>query len=140
MKLAENKFELVPAGEQELFLESIVAKPKAKPTVIEATFKHENGGMIKNSYKLVTDRKTKEIELDSRSQFPFTCLARAVLGNSITDFSLSADLPKLEGKTILCEVTHTDPNANEKGYVFANIKKTIRLVEKEEDVIEDEEL
>lgn len=139
MKLAENTFTLVPAGEDiVLLLEKIEAKPKAKPRVIEATFKHENGGVIKNKYKLVVDPKTKEIELDKNSAFPFTCLARAVLGNKLTDFSLSEDLPKLQGKHIECEVVHTDPKDNENGYTFANIKKTLRMVEAED--VEEEDL
>lgn len=138
MKLAENKFVLVPAGNVVLYLENIVTKPKAKPTVIEATFTHENGGTITNKYKLRVDPKTKEIELEKNSAFPFSCLARAVLGNSLTDFSLSDDLGKLKGKYIECEVVHTDPNDNPNGYVFANIKKTLRMVEVED--VEEEDL
>lgn len=140
MKLAENIFKLVPAGEDiVLLLEKIEAKPKVKPKVIEATFKHENGGTIKNKYNLRTDPKTKEIELAENSAFPFSCLARAVLGNEVKDFSLSQDLPKLQGKYIECEVVHTNPNDNENGYVFANIKKTLRMVEPEEEDLDDEE-
>lgn len=138
MKLAENKFVLVPAGNVVLYLENIVAKPKAKPTVIEATFTHENGGTITNKYKLRVDPKTKEIELEKNSAFPFSCLARAVLGNSLTDFSLSDDLGKLKGKYIECEVIHSDPADNANGYVFANIKKTLRMVEAED--VEEEDL
>lgn len=131
MKLAENKWILVPAGNVVLYLEDIAAKPKAKPSVIEATFTHENGGTITNKYKLRVDPKTKQIELEKNSAFPFSCLARAVLGDSLTDFNLTNDLPKLKGKYIECEVIHTDPADNEKGYVFANIKKTLRMVEPE---------
>ena len=138
MKLAENKFVLVPAGNVVLYLENIVAKPKAKPTVIEATFTHENGGTITNKYKLRVDPKTKEIELEKNSAFPFSCLARAVLGNILTDFSLSDDLGKLKGKYIECEVIHSDPADNANGYVFANIKKTLRMVEVED--VEEEDL
>lgn len=129
MKLAENKFILVPQGIVTLCLESIVAKPAGNPKVIEAKFTHDNGGSIANKYKLVRDPKTKEIELDKNSAFPFSCLARAVLGDNLSDFDLKNDLPKLQGKYIECEVAHTDPNDNEKGYVFANIKKTLRMVE-----------
>lgn len=142
MKLAENKFVLVPAGNVVLYLENIVTKPKAKPTVIEATFTHENGGTITNKYKLRVDPKTKEIELEKNSAFPFSCLARAVLGDSLTEFSLSEDLGKLKGKYIECEVVHTDPNDNQNGYVFANIKKTLRMVEvnkESEEDLDDEE-
>lgn len=142
MKLSEG-FTLVPAGEDiVLLLEKIEAKPKAKPKVIEATFRHENGGVITNKYNLRTDPKTKEIELAEKAAFPFSCLARAVLGNEVKDFSLSQDLPKLAGKYIECEVIHTEPN--EKGNVFANIKKTLRMVEpedmEEEDLDEEDDL
>ena len=129
MKLAENKFILVPQGTVTLYLESIVAKPAGNPKVIEAKFTHDNGGSITNKYKLVRDPKTKEIELDKNSAFPFSCLARAVLGNNLSEFELKDDLPKLQGKYIECEVVHTDPADNEKGYVFANIRKTLRMVE-----------
>lgn len=131
MKLAENKFILVPQGIVTLYLESIVTKPAGNPQVIEAKFVHENGGVITNKYKLVRDHKTKQIELDKNSVFPFSCLARAVLGEELSSFELAEDLPKLEGKYIECEVTHTDPSKNEKGYVFANIKKTLRMVQVE---------
>lgn len=142
MKLTENKFVLVPEGNDiVLLLEKIEAKPAAKPRVIEATFKHENGGVIKNKYKLIVDPKTKEIELDQNSAFPFSCLARAVMGNKLKDFSLSEDLPKLEGKYLECEVAHSNPNDNENGYTFANIKKTLRMVEVEstEEEVDNEE-
>lgn len=129
MKLAENKFVLVPAGNVVLYLENIVTKPAGNPKVIEAKFVHENGGSIINKYKLIKDPKTKEIELDKNSAFPFSCLARAVLGNNLSEFELKDDLPKLQGRYIECEVVHTDPADNEKGYVFANIRKTLRMVE-----------
>lgn len=137
MKLAENKFILVPQGTVTLYLESIVTKPAGNPKVIEAKFTHDNGGSIINKYKLVRDPKTKEIELDKNSAFPFSCLARAVLGNNLSDFDLKNDLQKLQGKYIECEVVHTDPNDNEKGYVFANIKKTLRMVEVDQEAEED---
>lgn len=137
MKLAENKFILVPQGTVTLYLESIVTKPAGNPKVIEAKFVHENGGSIINKYKLIKDPKTKEIELDKNSAFPFSCLARAVLGNNLSEFELKDDLPKLQGRYIECEVVHTDPADNEKGYVFANIKKTLRMVEVNQEAEED---
>ena len=48
MKLAENKFILVPQGTVTLYLESIVTEPVGKPKVIEAKFTHDNGGSITN--------------------------------------------------------------------------------------------
>ncbi len=137
MKLVEG-FSMVPAGEDVLLLlQSIVAKPKARPTVIEATFVHENGATIKNRYNLVTDPKTKEIALaPGGGAYAFSALARCVLGQ-ITDFQLKEDLPRLAGKHISCTVEHTQPN--EKGNVFANIKRTHRVVEVATDVADDED-
>ncbi len=141
MKLAENDFKLVPAGENVvLHLESIDVKPKSNPSVITAVFKHENGGSIKNTYDVKKDRETGEVELSEKSLWPFTYLARCVLGNELKDFSLTNDLPKLQGAYIECEVVH---NKGNKGGTFANIAKTIKLVDtpvQAESVDEDDDL
>lgn len=117
-KLAEG-FKLVPAGEDvNLTIEKITAKPKANPTVIEVVFSHESGAKLNNKYDI-----TKEGAL-----MAFSFLARCVLGNDITEFSVSKDLPKMKGVTIECEVEHTEYNGN----IYANIKKTIRQVKNED--------
>ena len=129
MKLAENKFKLVPAGEHvALTISEAALKPKANPTMIEITFSHEDGGSIKNKDKLVKDRKTGERELEEKSAFPFSCLARCVFGDNMNDFSLSNDLPAMVGAVIDCEVTHSDPEDNDKGYVYANVHRTNKLL------------
>lgn len=115
-KLAEG-FKLVPEGEHvALKIENISAKPKANPSVIEVSFSHESGATLKNKYDI-----TKEGAL-----LAFSFLARCVLGNDVKDFSVSKDMPKLKGKTIDCEVTHTDDGK------YANIKKTNFMIESKE--------
>lgn len=125
IKLSEG-FKLVPEGEDVVLkVEKIEAKPKAKPSVIEAVFLHEEtGAKINNKYDL-----NKEGGL-----LAFSFLARCVLGRDIENFSISKDLPKLKGVKIECEVIHQEYNGN----TYANIKRTIALVEDE--VEEDEDL
>lgn len=139
--LVESEFKLVPAGENVVLkIDSAKAMPKAKPTKIEVVFSHENGGTIKQTYDLA--RKLKKTDKNPIGLVLFSILARTALGdNSLEDFSLSKDLPKLVDKHLVCEVKHSDPKDNENGYVYANIKKIIRLADEEEAVeeVEDEE-
>lgn len=146
IQLVESEFKLVPAGEDVvLTIISAKAMPKAKPSKIEVVFTHANGGTIKQTYDLV--KKTKKTDKNPIGLVLFSILARTALGNSsLEDFSLSKDLPKLIDKSIVCEVKHSDPKDNEKGYVYANIKRIIRLADdfeadtpKEIEEVEDEE-
>ena len=140
MKLAANEFKLVPAGENvPLRVTSVELKPKARPQNIVVTFKHENGGTCTSNYGLQYTKGSTEPELKEKSSFPFSCLARCCLGD-IDDVSLSDDLPKFVDKLIECEVTHTEPN--DKGYVYANVRKTKKLIVEEEvvaDPLDDDE-
>lgn len=146
IQLVESEFKLVPAGEDVvLTITNAKAMPKAKPSKIEVVFTHANGGTIKQTYDLV--KKTKKTDKNPIGLVLFSILARTALGNSsLEDFSLSKDLPKLIDKSIVCEVKHSDPKDNEKGYVYANIKRIIRLADdfavdapKEIEEVEDEE-
>lgn len=138
--LVESEFKLVPAGEDVILkIDSAKAMPKAKPTKIEVVFSHENGGTIKQTYDLA--RKLKKTDKNPIGLVLFSILARTALGDSsLEDFSLSKDLPKLVDKHLVCEVKHSDPKDNENGYVYANIKKIIRLADEETvEEVEDEE-
>lgn len=146
IQLVESEFKLVPAGEDVILtITSAKAMPKAKPSKIEVVFTHANGSTIKQTYDLV--KKTKKTDKNPIGLVLFSILARTALGNSsLKDFSLSKDLPKLVDKSIVCEVKHSDPKDNEKGYVYANIKRIIRLADdseadtpKEIEEVEDEE-
>lgn len=146
IQLVEREFKLVPAGEDVvLTITNAKAMPKAKPSKIEVVFTHANGGAIKQTYDLV--KKTKKTDKNPMGLVLFSILARTALGNSsLEDFSLSKDLPKLIDKSIVCEVKHSDPKDNEEGYVYANIKRIIRLADdfevdtpKEIEEVEDEE-
>lgn len=146
IQLVEREFKLVPAGEDVvLTITNAKAMPKAKPSKIEVVFTHANGGTIKQTYDLV--KKIKKTDKNPIGLVLFSILARTALGdNSLEDFSLSKDLPKLIDKSIVCEVKHSDPKDNEKGNVYANIKRIIRLADdfeadtpKEIEEVEDEE-
>lgn len=128
IKLAENKFKIVPEGEDILLkITKAEARPKANPSVFEVTFEHESGATIKNPYKFT----------EEKGLMVFSFLARAILGNNVDDFSISEDLPKFVGKTLECEIAHIEGS---KGGTFANIKKIIRMVEEPEaEVTEDED-
>lgn len=115
IKLAENKFKLVPDGEEvALTITKAEAKPKANPTVVEITFNHESDATLKNKYDLKIEG----------GLIAFSILARCILGNEVDDFSISKDLPKFIDKTIECEVVHTESGGN----TYANIKKTKRVI------------
>lgn len=126
IKLAKNEFKLVPQGEEvPLTITKADAKPKANPTVIEVAYSHESGATLKNKYDLKIDG----------GLIAFSILARCILGSEVDDFSIKNDLPKFEGKTILCEVVHTESNGN----TYANIKKTKRVIKLEDTSNEVEE-
>lgn len=140
IQLVESSFTLVPAGEDVVLgITSAKAMPKAKPSKIEVVFTHTNGGTIKQTYDL--NKKLKKTDKNPIGLVLFSILARTALGdNSLEDFSLSKDLPKLVGKNLVCEVKHSDPKDNENGDVYANIKKIVRLADEETvEEVEDEE-
>lgn len=120
-KLSENTFSLVPAGDHvPLKITQVKALPKAKPSKIEVTFKHEaTGAILKNNYDIK----------NQGGLIAFSILARCILGANLENFSISQDLPKFKDKTIDCEVVHTDPSQSEKGYVYANIRKTLSVID-----------
>lgn len=135
IELSEQvKFELVPEGEQELKIVSVEAKPKARPQIISVVYEHANGGIITVNYDLFKKIKTKKGTMMQIGLVQFSELARVALGDDkLKEFSISKDLPKLENVTIKATVKHTEPN--EKGYVYANIKKILEKV-KGDDPIE----
>lgn len=144
IQLVESSFALVPAGEDVVLgITSAKAMPKAmskaKPSKIEVVFTHANGGTIKQTYDL--NKKLKKTDKNPIGLVLFSILARTALGDSsLENFSLSKDLPKLVGKNLVCEVKHSDPKDNENGYVYANIKKIVRLADEETvEEVEDEE-
>lgn len=126
IQLAENNFKLVPEGEEVVLkITKAVGKPKAKPEVFEVTFTHESGAVINNKYNIKIDG----------GLVAFSILARCILGSGVEDFSVSQDLPKFNGKSILCEVAHVESNGN----TYANIKKTKKVIELEDTSNEEDE-
>lgn len=134
--LVKPEYNLVPAGENVILtIDKISAKPKANPSIIEVTFKHQNGATIINKYDLV--KKIKPDDKNPLGLYLFSLLVYATLGNDKTDFSISRDLPLMKGKAVDCKVEHTEGN---KGGTFANIKKVHGPATVEETIETDDDL
>lgn len=112
-----NAWAIVPEGDNvKLTIESAKAVPSGKPSTIEVTFKHENGGTIKSNYNI-----TQEIGLKI-----FSILIRHTLGTM--DTFDTADVSKLVGKAVYCEVVHKKVKSTKdetKELTFANIAKIL---------------
>lgn len=123
MNLKSN-FKLVEEGERVLKITKAECKPSGKPNSLVVTFQDTEGGFINNRYNFDNDK----------SLFALGKLLEVALGFEDGDeFDTKSDTERLVGKTILCEVVHTQgnkPNENGELPTFANIKKTISLVEK----------
>lgn len=122
MNLKSN-FKIVPEGERELKITKAEVRPSGKPNSLVVTFQDTEGGFINNRYNFDNDK----------SLFALGKLLEVALGFEDGDeFDTKSDTERLVGKTILCEVVHTQgnkPNENGELPTFANIKKTISLVE-----------
>lgn len=122
MNLKSN-FKIVPEGERELKITKAEVRPSGKPNSLAVTFQDTEGGFINNRYNFDNDK----------SLFAMGKLLEVALGFEDGDeFDTKSDTERLVGKTILCEVVHTQgnkPNENGELPTFANIKKTISLVE-----------
>ena len=119
-----SNFKLVPEGERELTITKAECKPSGKPTRIDMTFQDSDGGFVNSRYAFDNDK----------AMWAFAKMLE-VLGYSDGDeFDTKTDVQSLIGKTLLCEIAHTQgtqPNENGELPTFANIKKTISLVEKD---------
>lgn len=122
MNLKSN-FKIVPEGERELKITKAEVRPSGKPSSLVVTFQDTEGGFINNRYNFDNDK----------SLFAMGKLLEVALGFEDGDeLDTKSDTERLVGKTILCEVVHTQgnkPNENGELPTFANIKKTISLVE-----------
>lgn len=128
IQLVESNFTLLPAGERVLEIKNIAGKPKANPTVIEIDFVDvESGTKHKHKYDLKYEG----------ANIGFSILARLIMGSETKTIDLGVDAPNFVGKEVVCLVEHTKPN--EKGNVFANVKKTLALREQPKVATSDEE-
>ena len=127
----KNNFKLVEEGERELTIMKAEVRPSGKPNSLIVTFQDKEGGSIINRYNFDNDK----------SLFAMGKLLEVALGFEDGDeFDTKTDPARLINKTILCEVVHTQgtkPNDNGELPTFANIKKTISLVENNENVDND---
>ena len=124
----KNNFKLVEEGERELTITKAECSPSGKPNKMTVTFQGKEGGSIINRYNFDNDK----------SLFAMGKLLEVALGFEDGDeFDTKTDPARLINKTILCEVVHTQgtkPNDDGELPTFANIKKTISLVENNENV------
>lgn len=124
MKIKMNmkgNFKLVPEGERELEITKAECTPSGKPDKLKITFQDAEGGSINSQYNFDNDK----------SLFAMSKLAEIALGLEDGDeFDTKEDTPKLVGKKLLCEVTHsqgTKPNDKGELPTFANVKKVISI-------------
>ena len=122
MNLKSN-FTLVPEGERVLKITKAECTPSGKPNKMKVTFQDTDGGFINSQYNFDNDK----------SLFAMGKLLETALGFEDGDeFDTKTDPERLTNKVILCEVVHTQGNKpNDKGELptFANIKRTISLVD-----------
>jgi len=130
-----SNFKLVPEGERELKITKAECKPSGSPKRIDMTFQDSEGGFINSRYAFDNDK----------AMFAFAKMLE-VLGYKDGDDFETKDAASLVGKTLLCEVVHsqgTQPNENGELPTFANIKKTLGVVDKDKSprnaIAEDEE-
>jgi len=131
-----SNFKVVPEGERELTITKAECKPSGKPTRIDITFQDSEGGFVNSRYAFDNDK----------AMFAFSKMLE-VLGYSDGDeFDTKSDIDKLIGNVLLCEVVHSQgsqPNENGELPTFANIKKTLGVVDKDKSprnaIAEDEE-
>ena len=126
MNMTSN-FKLVPEGERELTITKAECKPSGKPNRIDVTFQDAEGGFINRNYAFDNDK----------AMFALAKLLEVALKFEDGDeFDTKEHPQQLIGKKLICEVTHTQgtqPNENGEVPSFANIKKTISLVEENTD-------
>jgi len=124
MNMTSN-FKVVPEGERELTITKAECKPSGKPVRIEITFQDKEGGFVNSRYAFDNDK----------AMFALAKLLEVALKFKDGDeFDTKTDTERLVGKKLLCEVTHTEgtqPNENGEVPIFANVKKTISLIEED---------
>lgn len=117
-----NNFKLVDEGERVLKITKAECTPSGKPNKLKVTFQDvKDGGTINSQYNFD----------NNNAVFAMSKLCEIALGlEDGDDFDTTSDTPKLIGKEVLCEVTHTKgTKLNDKGELptFANVKKVISL-------------
>jgi len=117
-----GEFQLAEAGEQVLFVDSVKCVPSGKPNKIVVVYKTASKATINASFQVSNDKAI----------FAFSMLFKAITGATpeIVDFQEIPGL--LEKKYVLSEVVHnTGAKPNDKGdyLTFANVKKTIKVVD-----------
>lgn len=124
----KGNFKLVPEGERVLEITKAECTPSGKPNKMKVTFKDSEGGFINSQYNFDNEK----------SLFAMGKMLETALGFEDGDeFDTKTDTEKLVGKMLLCEVVHTQgtrPNEDGELPTFANIKRTISLVDEEGEV------
>lgn len=128
MKIVYNlkSFEPVPEGQRVLEITESKCSPSGKPQQLEVTFKDvETGRTLKSTYKFSISGAVMAMG--------FLCKT-ALHMEDAGEFDTTTDTPKLIGKRLLAEVTHTigsTPREDGTYPVFANVSKIISEVNTE---------
>ena len=120
--LEKREFKLIPEGERVLEITKAECTPSGKPNKMKVSFKDlENEGTCQSTYSFDNDG----------AMFAMAMLCQKALELPDMDtFDTMQDTPRLIGKQLVCEVTHTKgtkPNDEGEFPTFANIKKVISL-------------
>jgi hypothetical protein len=113
IKKLQNKFPVLPEGEQLVCVKEVIDKDYAKFDKLTVVIEDEQGVSCKLNFNFVKDDGTH----NDGAETAYTFMCRALLNNQNADEIDTADLV---GKFALAEVSHTD---GKKGGIFANVKK-----------------
>lgn len=125
IKFNLQDFTPIDEGERTLKITKAECKPSGKPTKAEVTFTE------------VSTNKTLKSNYNFDNQYglmAFGFLCRTALNIPDMGEFDTADINKLIGKVVVCEIVHTEgtqPREDGTFPVFANIKKVLRLVSEE---------
>lgn len=127
--IKKSGYQLVPEGEQILTVTSVKLLPSGKPSLVEFTYRADNGATLREQLKF--DNPVAVDILGKRCDV-------ALCGTAEEGTEISPD--ELEGlflnKRFKAMIKH---NEGKKGGIFANIKYLIELV-KDEEAEEDDDL
>ena len=120
INLAEKSYTVIAEGKQVVRVKNAVALPLAKPVAVEITVEDSTGNILKTTYDLNNEKAV----------FALTCFLETVIPNLGKAIDAN-DIPKIVGKYVLVEISHTvKPSTKKPGetVTFAKIAKTLEEV------------
>jgi hypothetical protein len=113
IKKLQNKFPVLPEGEQLVCVKEVIDKDYAKFEKLTIVVENAEGVSCSMNFNFVKDDGTP----NDGAEAAYTFMARALLHDANAD---EIDTDDLVGKFAIAEVTHT---TGRKGGTFANVKK-----------------